>query len=62
MLACREDHPAEWSRICEVASIDSDSAREMAFGRDTRRLAIAAVVISLVTFGWQIVQDLLLDG
>lgn len=56
MLACREEHPAEWNRICWIAEIDSDSAKQIAFARSTRWLAITAILISVVSLGWQIRQ------
>ena len=61
MLACRENHPAEWNRICWVAKIDSDSAKQIVFSRSTRRMAFAAILISALSLGWQIVQ-LLMGG
>ncbi len=52
MLACREEHFAEWNRICWIAKIDSDSARQMALGMKTLWLSIAAIVIALVSLVW----------
>lgn len=52
MLACRENHPAEWNRVCWVAKIDSDSAKQIILGRRTLWIAIAAILISLISLVW----------
>jgi len=59
MLTCRENHPVEWNRICWVAKIDSDSAKQMTMGRRTFWIAIAAILISLASLVSQIGQAFL---
>ena len=55
MLACRENHPAEWHRICWVGKIDSDSARQIALASSAHRLAKCAILISFVALVCQAV-------